>query len=289
MTQDIPNPLIPLNFGRQQIRIQINKEGNPWFNANDVCVALGYATPRDAVATHVDKDDVAKSDVIDSMGRNQRSNYINESGVYALIFGSTKPEAKIFKKWVTSEVLPAIRKHGKYQDKPIPLPHPMPKPIAHSITNVILFSLYHSLPGDATKIISELVPKVKESIIKMGETLHQYAMARHDMTKRQMEIENMHLVNLPLQEQTDEEKTNLQSLVPQVEPEKRHRKLPITDSMEARFIEIYQQTGNASQAYREAVSSGDDQKLIHAKASAFKRKLIAKGKLANSNQTQESE
>ena len=61
-------------------------------------------------AEHADTCDVTKRDIIDNMGRKQRANYINESGLYALIFGSTKDEAKRFKRWVTYDVLPTIRK-----------------------------------------------------------------------------------------------------------------------------------------------------------------------------------
>ncbi|MGC7960501.1 BRO-N domain-containing protein, partial [Salmonella enterica] len=84
-----------------------------WFAANEVCEVLGFANPRDAVARHVDDDDVGKHDTLTAGGR-QRTTHINESGMYALIFGSTKPEAKRFKRWVTSEVLPSIRRTGGY-------------------------------------------------------------------------------------------------------------------------------------------------------------------------------
>lgn len=103
-------------FGTSTLTAYTDEKGIPWFNANEVCAALEYANPWDALAQHVDKvDDLAKREVIDSMGRNQVANFINESGLYALIFGSTKEEAKKFKKWVTSEVLPAIRKKGFYE------------------------------------------------------------------------------------------------------------------------------------------------------------------------------
>jgi prophage antirepressor-like protein len=109
------------NFDNHTVRTQTDNNGEPWFNANDVCDSLGYSNSRDAIAKHVDVDDVAKRDAIDSLGRTQSSNHVNESGMYALVFGSTLPDAKKFKRWVTSEVLPTIRKTGKYesmQDKP---------------------------------------------------------------------------------------------------------------------------------------------------------------------------
>lgn len=95
-----------------QVRtIVINSE--PWFVGKDVAVALGYKNTSDAISKHVDDEDkgVAKCDTLGGM---QDSLIINESGVYSLVFGSKLPNAKKFKHWVTSEVLPAIRKHGMY-------------------------------------------------------------------------------------------------------------------------------------------------------------------------------
>jgi anti-repressor protein len=87
---------------------------NPEFCAMDLCRALGYSNGRDAVAKHVDDDDVAKRDTADSIGRTQQLTYVNESGMYSLVLGSKLESAKKFKHWVTSEVLPAIRKSGTY-------------------------------------------------------------------------------------------------------------------------------------------------------------------------------
>lgn len=100
------------DFG--QIR-SIMVKGEPWFVANDICAALGYEKARNAVAQHVDKDDALKRGVIDKLGRVQETLIVNESGLYALIFGSKLDKAKAFKHWVTSEVLPSIRKTGKYE------------------------------------------------------------------------------------------------------------------------------------------------------------------------------
>lgn len=110
--------LIPLQFESHPIRIIRDDDGTPWFNANDVCAALGYSNPHKAVADHVDEDDLTKREVIDSLGRSQQMNYINESGLYSLILSSKKPEAKRFKKWVTSDVLPSIRENGRYHVEP---------------------------------------------------------------------------------------------------------------------------------------------------------------------------
>lgn len=87
---------------------------NPLFIAQQVCKILGYAKPQNAVAQHCDPEDVTKVEMLDRLNRKQLVNCVNESGLYALIFGSKLPKAKKFKRWVTNEVLPAIRKQGCY-------------------------------------------------------------------------------------------------------------------------------------------------------------------------------
>lgn len=102
-----------------QIRT-VTIDNEPWFVGKDVAIALGYKNTKDALATHVENCDKimgsqnATPSIKDSMGREQRPTWINESGLYALIFGSKLDSAKRFKHWVTSEVLPSIRKHGMY-------------------------------------------------------------------------------------------------------------------------------------------------------------------------------
>lgn len=93
-------------------------DNEPWFVGKDVADALGYSNSRDAIATHVEMED--KNTVVISDGKRENPNQaiINESGLYALIFGSKLESAKRFKHWVTSEVLPIIRKTGSYQ-KPL--------------------------------------------------------------------------------------------------------------------------------------------------------------------------
>lgn len=86
----------------------------PLFVAIDVATALGYAVPKTAVAKVVDAEDIVKAEITDSMGRTQTVNCVTESGLYALIFGSKLESAQRFKRWVTSEVLPAIRRNGQY-------------------------------------------------------------------------------------------------------------------------------------------------------------------------------
>ena len=96
------------DFG--QVRTTTGENGTPFFYAVDVCRALGYGNSREALRKHVMEDDVTKRDTIDSLGRKQRTSFINERGFYALVFSSKLPKAREFKHWVTLEVLPQIRK-----------------------------------------------------------------------------------------------------------------------------------------------------------------------------------
>ena len=95
------------------IRTMSNEQGEPMFCAKDVCDALGYNNSRDALRKHVERGDVAKCDTPTSSG-NQLMTFTNESGLYSLILSSKLESAKRFKHWVTSEVLPSIRKQGGY-------------------------------------------------------------------------------------------------------------------------------------------------------------------------------
>ena len=104
-------------FGRIRL-VLINDE--PWIVGKDVAKALGYEDTNNALKKHVDNEDKIMGcqnttpSIIDSLGRLQHPTLINESGMYALIFGSKLPSARRFKHWVTSEVLPTIRKTGRY-------------------------------------------------------------------------------------------------------------------------------------------------------------------------------
>lgn len=109
------NEMQLFNFKNQSVRtLVINNE--PWFVGKDVCNVLGYQNPSKALQDHVDFEDKLNNETLSSLG--QRGGWIiNESGVYALIFGSKLPDAKKFKHWVTSEVLPQLRKTGSYSAK----------------------------------------------------------------------------------------------------------------------------------------------------------------------------
>lgn len=106
-----------LKFEGHDVRM-IDKDGEPWWVAKDVCDVLGIGNNREALA-RIDPDDVGLADVIDAINRKQKTSIVNESGLYALILRSDKPEAKRMKTWLTREVLPSIRKTGKYEIAPV--------------------------------------------------------------------------------------------------------------------------------------------------------------------------
>ncbi len=108
----VPN-VIPFNFGKQQVRtLLINDQ--PWFVATDVCESLAIVNTARALS-RLDEDERGIHSM-NTLGGAQNLSVVNESGLYSLILTSRKAEAKIFKKWVTAEVLPTIRKHGRYED-----------------------------------------------------------------------------------------------------------------------------------------------------------------------------
>ena len=101
------------NFHGRTVRTATVND-TPYFVGKDVADILGYSKPRNAIALHVDEDDALKWGVMDELGRKQETTIINESGLYSLILSSRLPQAKEFKRWVTSEVLPTIRKNGMF-------------------------------------------------------------------------------------------------------------------------------------------------------------------------------
>lgn len=96
------------------MRVITDEDGAPLVHVKDVCVSIGHTNPSQALADKIEQEDIRKAEAL-SEGCKQLSNFVTESGLYALIFGSMKPQAKRFKRWVTSMVLPAIRKTGRYE------------------------------------------------------------------------------------------------------------------------------------------------------------------------------
>ena len=107
------NDITIFNHLGNDIRVMTDEQGEPLFVLKDICDALEIGNPSD-VARRLDEDGVGTIEVIDNLGRKQKTNVVTEAGLYEVIFMSRKPEAKAFRRWVTSEVLPSIRKHGMY-------------------------------------------------------------------------------------------------------------------------------------------------------------------------------
>lgn len=120
---------VTFNFGQHNVRT-IDKDGEVWFVANDVCDVLDIANPRNATARLDDDEKGVVSN--DTPGGTQELTVINESGLYSLVLSSRKEQAREFKRWVTREVLPTIRKTGRFVHQPEPAPPPaLPAPEAN--------------------------------------------------------------------------------------------------------------------------------------------------------------
>ena len=107
------NEIQRFEFKGAALRTLTDENGEPWFVAKDVCDVLGYTNASKAISDHVDSEDKLNNESLSSLG--QRGGWlVNESGLYSLVLSSKLPTAKEFKRWVTHEVLPSIRKHGAY-------------------------------------------------------------------------------------------------------------------------------------------------------------------------------
>ena len=140
------------NFHGQEVRT-MTIDDEPWFVGKDVADILGYAKPLDAISRHVDEDDSVKYGLTDNLGRTQNTIIINESGLYSLILSSKLPQAKDFKRWVTTEVLPSIRKNGGYIKNQEKMSN------EEILANAVL--LANHLIAEKEKIIEDLEPKAK--------------------------------------------------------------------------------------------------------------------------------
>lgn len=137
------------NFESHEVRsLLLNNE--PWFVGKDVAEALGYSKARNAIATHIDSEDKKDAPIQGTLGGVQEMTVINESGLYSLVLSSKLPSAKKFKRWVTSEVLPTLRKTGQYQVKELSGSELMAKALIEA-QNVL---------AAKDKVIEEMKPKV---------------------------------------------------------------------------------------------------------------------------------
>lgn len=136
------------NFENHEVRsLLINSE--PWFVGKDVAEVLGYERADNAIRNHIDKEDKLMHQ-ISASGQNRNMTIINESGLYSLVLSSKLPSAKKFKRWVTSEVLPALRKTGQYQVKELSGQELMAKALIEA----------QSVLAAKDKVIEEMKPKV---------------------------------------------------------------------------------------------------------------------------------
>jgi len=143
------NQLVAFNFESKHVRVVLGEDGEPWFVAADVCASLELPETHKAVV-RLDEDEKGRNS-IPTPGGQQEMTVVNESGLFNLVLGSRKPEAKRFKRWVTHEVLPSIRKTGAYV---VPSPvASLPAPTQDRVTALLLI-------GDAVA----KVPGVKPGI-----------------------------------------------------------------------------------------------------------------------------
>jgi prophage antirepressor-like protein len=213
--------IIPFEFESHALRVNLDAVGEPWFNATDVCQVLELGNPSQAIKTHVDGDDLQKMEVIDNLGRTQRANHVSEYGLYALILGSTKDAAKRFKRWVTHEVIPSIRKTGAYtapaQVSQLPAPTQdrvsallligdavakVPG-VKHGIAMAATLTCIHENTGLVIETMRRALPANNEPIaalnpIKLGE--------QWGMTARSV---NLRLAAIGLQERNDRDEWEL--------------------------------------------------------------------------------
>ena len=139
-----------------EIRTMTDEQGEPWFLGKDVAKALGYKNAPDAISKHVDDEDKGTIAIRDSAFET-RAVIINESGLYSLILSSKLPQAKEFKRWVTSEVLPQIRKTGGY----IPTKDADGRPLTDLEIVCLAFKIQQRTIEEQHKLIDELTPKAE--------------------------------------------------------------------------------------------------------------------------------
>lgn len=177
------------DFG--QVRVFIEND-EPLFVGADIANLLGYKDVTKAITRHVEEDDRTKRPVSDNQGVIRDSWLINESGLYSLIFSSELQSAKYFKKWVTSEVLPAIRKHGSYSLVPKTLPEALRAYAAEVEKNILL----EEKTKQQTLLIEELQPKADycDEILRTTNCLtvrkiaKDYGMTAQELNKKLNEI-----------------------------------------------------------------------------------------------------
>jgi Prophage antirepressor len=182
----MPTELIPFDFEGRPVRVVTDAQGEPWFVAADVCAALHLPETHKAVA-RLDDDEKARNS-IPTPGGEQQMTVVNEPGLYSLVLGSRKVEAKRFKRWVTHEVLPAIRKTGRYtaRDASPALPAPTQDRVASilligeavakvpgvkpGIAMAATLTCIHESTGLAVETLRRALPAANEAICSLNAT-----------------------------------------------------------------------------------------------------------------------
>lgn len=162
-------------------------DSEPWFVGKDVATALGYAKERNAIATHVLEEDKKDAPIQGPLGGTQKMTIVNESGLYSLIFGSKLEKARAFKHWVTSEVLPSIRKTGEYSL------------LKGSQKNELVIAsrleTINNTLQDNIRVQSETIQEQQKTISKQTLTLSEYKRKSEEKDRRIHELENQHRTN----------------------------------------------------------------------------------------------
>lgn len=168
------NEIQVFEYSNNPIRT-VMRDGEPWFALKDVCAVLGISNHK-MTAQRLDADEVSLTDLTDSMGRQQATTIISEFGLYNVILRSDKPEAKPFRRWVTHEVLPAIRKTGAYSVSPY-------KPKASSVGEVIkLVEVTRSMMEDQGCDPMEIAQAVKQICDQFNINLPEFFVKPKEMT-----------------------------------------------------------------------------------------------------------
>ena len=161
-------------------------DGEPWFVGKDVTEALGYTNSRKALSDHVEAEDKGVTKC-DTLGGTQKMTIVNESGLYSLIFGSKLEKARAFKHWVTSEVLPSIRKTGEYSL------------LKGSQKNELVIAsrleTINNTLQDNIRVQSETIQEQQKTISKQTLTLSEYKRKSEEKDRRIHELENQHRTN----------------------------------------------------------------------------------------------
>ena len=153
-------------FNFENTPVQTIVENNEiFFRATQLAELLQYKNPHDALRKHVDSDDLAKREIVNTINKRAQVLFVNESGMYSLVLSSKLEQAKKVKRWITSEVLPAIRKTGKYQLQPQQLALPQPeKKFTFEFTEYelqqLVWAWFALLRG--TELCQNLLPALKQ-------------------------------------------------------------------------------------------------------------------------------